>query len=208
MRRALFVLAIASLAAALLAGTSLAKGLTGDATVEGKGLKKAITFNGDSQDDDGFMAFLGQTGVMGSFDGSLPSDWKDQPPTTDLGPRYTITWDLEPFEGPEIHFVQYLYPYAEDGPLVYTPKSARIMNTAIPTGWWEAPIVLRSHLEARGLPENNPAASVAGTAGAPAEAAAESSSTLPYVLLVIVITSALAIGVVAARIRLRPAKAS
>jgi hypothetical protein len=207
MRRALFVIATATLATALFSGGALAKGLTGNAKVEGKGLKKAITFNGDSHEDDGFMAFLGQTGVMGSFDGSSTSDWKDEPPTKDLGPRYTITWDLEQFEGPAVHFVQYLYPYAEDGPVIYAPESARIMQTDTPTGWFEAPSVLRSHLETRGLPENNPIASVAGAAGT-AEAAAESSSMLPYILLIIVITSVLAIGVVAARIRLRPAKAS
>jgi hypothetical protein len=209
MRRALLVIATASLATALFAGGALAKGLTGKAKVEGKGLDKAITFTGDHSDNDGFWPFLDQTGVIAGFDGGTPSSaWKDQPPTGDLGPRYTITWDLEQFEGLNVHFVQYLYPYAEDGPIVYTPKGARIMQTDIPTGWWEAPTVLRSHLEARGLPENNPAASVAGAAGGAAGAAAESSSALPYVLLVIVITSVLAIGVVAARIRLRPAKAS
>jgi hypothetical protein len=205
MRRALFVIATALLATTLFAGGALAKGLTGNARVEGKGLDKAITFTGDDSGDDGFWPFLDQTGVIAGIDGATSaSDWKNEPPTTDLGPRYTITWDLKQFEGPDVHLIQYLYPYAEDGPLVYTPRSARIMQTTIPTGWWEAPTVLRSHLEARGLPANNPVASVAGTAGGTAEA----SSTLPYVLLVIVITSVLAIGVVAARIRLRPAKAS
>src|SRR5687768_5667381 len=85
MRRALFVIATATLATALFAGGALAKGVTGNAKVEGKGLKKAITFNGDSHEDDGFMAFLGQTGVMGSFDGSSTSDWKDEPPTKTWG---------------------------------------------------------------------------------------------------------------------------
>jgi hypothetical protein len=208
MRRALFVIATASIAVAVLAGGALAKGVTGTATVEGEGLDKAITFNGDTHEDDGFMTFVGQTGVFDYSSGAPSSDRKDQPPTTDLGPRYTITWDIEQFEGPNVHLVQYLYPYAEGGPVVFTPQTgARIMGTAVPQGWWEAPIVLRSHLESRGLPEEVPEASAAAGASG-ATQAAETSSTLPYVLLIIVVTSLVAIGLVAARHRPRTAKAS
>lgn len=207
MRRALFGIAIASLAAVVAAGGAVAKGVTGTATVEGKGLKKDITFNGDSHDDDGFMSFLGQTGMMGGIDGSTPSDWKKQPPTDDLGPRYTITWDLEQFEGPNVHVVQYLYPYAEDGPLVFTPKGGEFLHYEIPTGWFEAPLILRSHLEARGLPEANPDALPPSSAGGGAEAAAESSGALPYIL-VAGLAALVMIAFVATRVRLRPAKTS
>ena len=205
MRRALFVIATTSIVV-LMAGGALAKGVTGSATVEGEGLDKAITFNGDSHEDDGFMTFIGQTGVIG-MDSSVSSDYKEGPPTKDLGPRYTITWAVEQFEGPKVHFIQYLYPYADGGPLIHTPEDARILQQDVPTGWWEAPLVLRSHLESRGLPETNPVASVAtGTSGA--AGAAETSSTLPYVLVVIVIASVVAIGLVASRHRPRPAKVS
>jgi hypothetical protein len=207
MRRALFVIATASLVAAVLAGPAVAKGLMGSATVNGKGLKKAITFKGDSHDGDGFFEFLGQTGLIGAIDGSNPSNWKKQPPTDDLGPRYTITWDLDQFEGPSVHVVQYLYPYAEDGPLVYTPKSVRIMQSEVPTGWFEAPSVLRSHLESRGLPDTNPNPAPAAAATDTDDAASESAGALPYVLLV-GIAVLIVIGFVATRARLRPAKAS
>jgi hypothetical protein len=205
MRRALFVIAVIS-SAVLMAGGALAKGITGSATVVGEGLEEAITFNGEGHEDDGFMTFIGQTGVIGNGNYSLSSDWKKGPPTQELGPRYTITWALEQFEGPNVHFIQYLYPYADGGPVVHTPRSARILGGPIPTGWWEAPVVLRSHLESRGLPETNPVASVA--TGKSSSAAAETSSALPFVLVAVVIASLLAIGVIVARGRPRPAKAS
>lgn len=63
-----------------------------------------------------------------------------EPPTDDLGPRYTLTWvmlgppDLPPEER---SVTQHVYPQAEGGALVATPPGQDVWEGAV--GWYRAP---------------------------------------------------------------------
>jgi hypothetical protein len=208
MRRALFLASAALIVVAVTASGALAKGLMGKAKVEGKGLKGPITFRFDEGDhhDDDFFTLIGETGLIDGWNGTTPYDWTDAPPTNDLGTRYTITWDLQQFEGPDVHVVQYLYPYAKDGPLVYTPAGGRVMGSNIPTGWYEAPFALNSHLESLGFPDTDPDAAPRADSGA-TKFAAESSNALAYILAAITV-AVLGLGVMASRRAPRAARSS
>jgi hypothetical protein len=79
-------------------------------------------------------------------------------PTTELGPRYTITYTLP---GPTTRGLrQDLYPYAAGGSVTYTkPGQPFFDGQRTRGGWYVAPARLKETLVALGLPPTAPDAS-------------------------------------------------
>ncbi len=105
-----------------------------------------------------------------------PAQSRTGTPTGDLGPRYHVRYVIdEPPNQPEI--IQHLYPYAADGPVIYTLPGQEFLGSAdgTTTGGWARPDPeLITELQDRGLPETSPV-----TAGAPATDAVRTPSTGP-----------------------------
>jgi hypothetical protein len=98
-------------------------------------------------------------GMLGRF----PKDRR--PPTSDLGPAYTVTYVLSVMDfrsnrpRPET-VVQTLFPFARGGPVTFTPpqrwRPSSGSSTAVTAGWQSFPTQLVDRLEAAGLPEESP----------------------------------------------------
>lgn len=76
----------------------------------------------------------------------------DEPPTDQLGPRFTLTWVMRgpPHLPPEERSViQYVYPYAEGGAVLQTPPGQGIWEGAV--GWYVAPERFRALLISVGV---------------------------------------------------------
>jgi hypothetical protein len=94
--------------------------------------------------------------LSGLLDGGLV---EESAPAGPLGPRYEVTYVIaEPPGQPDV--IQHLYPFAEGGPVVYTPGGQEwfggTAGTA-PAGWFAAGQELMELLTDEGLPITAPA---------------------------------------------------
>ena len=178
MHRALVMtLAIAAL---LTAAPPAQAKIAGTASISGPGIGGPGSGTGDDQAirmDGADYPFL--AGLYVGVDGSK------QPPTDALGPRYTARFVTRMPQGvPEV--VQRLYPFAEEGPLIYTPQGQESIgsrNGPAPSGWFTLRRKLLNELEARGLPETAPAPQQAPAA--PAQPAHSGPSTVVWAALLL-----------------------
>ena len=175
-----------------LAGPAHAKGIQ-SATITGPGLDEPIDLS--PPDGDG-----GDLAALTAFWEAMPGqpqtpELADEAPTGQLGPRYRVTWRL--LTGPDdvTAIRQDLYPYANGGPLVYTPTGQPIFGQSTLGGWREAPVALRDRLRALGVP---------GAGAAPAPSAP--SSRGPPWPVVMVATAALALAGVGGAVAVRRAR--
>ena len=75
-------------------------------------------------------------------------------PSGDLGPRYVAIFTMFGPDGESPKLRQRLYPFAEDGPLVYTPGGQSLFdNPPIDGGWLRAGDNLTALLVNLGVPE-------------------------------------------------------
>jgi hypothetical protein len=209
MRR--LTLLIATFLTALLAaaGAAQAKGVEGSASFNGPGAGGSggggIKFDARDPSDDGFWTLLEETGVMAAVDGTGYQVGGGAPARDALGPRYTLRWRLEQFEGPDVDFVQYVYPYAGGQSWIFTPRSVSLEVGDVPAGWHNTGSnALRYHLESYGLPRTNPEAPTAA-AGRAVEAAAEAESSSAF-LPIAIVTGLIALIVIASRMVPRAAQ--
>jgi hypothetical protein len=145
MRR--IMVAGATLALLLLAALPAQAKVAGEANISGPGLPGGGSINLDGSDGAGWAAFSGllDVGAVGM----------EEPPTKDLGPRYEVVLDVrQPPQTKDI--VQHLYPYAEGGPLLYTPPGQKLLDFQAPSGWAAATTDLMDMLHEAGLPESAP----------------------------------------------------
>ena len=62
-------------------------------------------------------------------------------PTDHLGPRMVLTWDMDhdgSMPGPDVGFVQSLYPFAAGGPLIHTADGQQVYLEPVDGGWHRA----------------------------------------------------------------------
>jgi hypothetical protein len=74
-------------------------------------------------------------------------------PTKNLGTRLVLAWDMDhdgSAPGPDVAFVQWLYPYAPGGPLVHTPNGQEVYLEPVDGGWHRAERRLLSTLRQLG----------------------------------------------------------
>jgi hypothetical protein len=136
--------------------------------------------------------------LSGLLDGGLV---EEAAPPGALGPRYEVTFVIaEPPGQPDVR--QHLYPYAEGGPVVYTPGGQEwfggTAGTA-PVGWFAADQGLMDLLTDQGLPITAPAIESAAAAAPQTEP----SPALPWAIAGL--AALLLAGTVAGLRRVRPA---
>jgi hypothetical protein len=93
--------------------------------------------------------------MSGMFD---PALYLAARPRGALGPRYEVrlVWTV-PKGQPDV--VQHLYPYAKNGPVLYTPPGQEFLasGTGLASGgWYYAPAALMRALHRLGLPKTSP----------------------------------------------------
>lgn len=189
MRRALVM--TAAVVALLIAAPPVQAKITGTASISGPGI---VGGSGTGDDrtirmDGAEYPFLAR--LYAGVDGSK------RPPTDALGPRYTARFITRLPQGiPEV--VQHLYPFAAEGPLIYTPpgqEAIGLRNRTAPSGWFTLRRKLLNELEARGLPETAPAPQQAPAA--PAQTAQSGPS--PVVWATLLLAGLLVLGAAAGR---------
>jgi hypothetical protein len=80
----------------------------------------------------------------------------------ELGPRYLVTYRIHGGGSTAVEIVrQELYPYADGGPVTYTPPGQRIAEGmpwggAISAGWYQSSPKFFDYLVRQGLPETSP----------------------------------------------------
>jgi hypothetical protein len=148
MKRLLLLVAVAALAAPAAA---LAKG-PDEATITGPGLDKAITIKGPEDEGSALMAFAEAAGFFPAVFGQQPSPMLPDRPKGDLGPKYTIEYNVPGPDGGADSIRQDLYPYALPSAVTYTRPGQEIFDMTTTGGWW-SDATLKDRLVALGLPK-------------------------------------------------------
>lgn len=162
---------------ALLAASPAQAKVAGSATISGPGIGGGdggeITMGGT--DGGGFPM------LIGLFDQSSVSSVR---PDGRLGPAYQSRYVIsQPPDQPRIE--QVLYPFAEGGPVVYTPPGQEWfggLDGTARAGWFRAPAELLDELQARGLPSSAAAATAAAAGGTVAASSPQPASPIPWAL--------------------------
>jgi hypothetical protein len=178
MKRLLLVLAFAALA---LPATAFAKG-PDEAKITGPGLDKAIVVSGPEEDGSPMMTFAGATGFFPAVFGQQPDPMLPGRPKGDLGPRYTIEYNVPGPEGKDYSISQDLYPYALPSAVTYMKAGQAIFDMTTVGGWW-ADASLKDQLIALGLPKTAAAAEEAS----PSSAGFFSTGRLGVLVLVLLV---------------------
>lgn len=191
MKRLALTLAIATLA---LPTAALGKGPTA-ATLEGPGIGDGISFTG--YEGTGRLGYLTQaTGFFAAVLGQQPNPMLAARPKGDLGPEYTLTYGV-PGGGSTAKVVQTIYPYAPDGPVMYTAAGQDMFGMKSRGGWFQGAPHLKATLVEAGLPASASSSSSDGSSFP-----APTVSLLVFALLLVGATAVLL------RRRARPAPAA
>jgi hypothetical protein len=159
--RRLILLAIAVVALTVV-GTASGKGPIA-ATIDGPGTGGGITLGGGGDAPVWLGNFADHAGFFPAVFSQTPDPMLDSSPSSDLGPRYTVTYDVPGPNGREDRLVQDLYPYAAGGPVTFTkPGQSFFGRERTRGGWFEAPPALMDTLIEIGLPTTSPTGSSAG----------------------------------------------
>jgi hypothetical protein len=183
MRRLVFVPVLALAAVAVVALPAQAKGPvesgSGQIVITGPGLPSQVELKGkirgfqepgdgfvpmDVGSDGEFTAFLLGSGMLPNYsDSSDPyAGWYVLPPKNlrEVGPAYQLRLNLSG-DGWSESSTRQLYPFAPEGPLVFTPAESvtipsRVTMQNLRGLWWSAPPILLSILQTHGLPRTAP----------------------------------------------------
>ena len=157
MRRALP--AVAALAALLLLpATASAKGPSA-ASISGPGLDHAISIQGYGEGDSSspLGILVEQGGFFAQAFEQTPSSTSRRRPSTQLGPRYVVTYTVPGGSSGDSTLRQDLYPYAGNGPASYMAPNQTLWETQkTPGGWFRGGVQLRQMLVKAGLPARAP----------------------------------------------------
>ena len=146
--------AAAALAFAFSSTSALAKGAS-EATVTGPGLGAGVTLAGEGElGGERLMQLAEAAGFFPALFLTTPNPMRTARPAGELGPRYTITYQLPGPEGGQIDEVrQDLYPYAKPEPVTYVKSGEPYWATEETVGgWYVASSTLKEQLVALGLP--------------------------------------------------------
>lgn len=115
-------------------------------------------------------------------------------PAGDLGPRYTITYNMTLSDRLTGTIVQYVFPYAEPLPITYMPAKQKYWGGQETVGaWYAARIGLRQTLIGLGLPTSGSSQPAAGNdAGTSAVSSPARSIGTPFLAATAVLALALA----------------
>jgi hypothetical protein len=152
--RAALVLALALGIAASTPSPVLAKGGPVKAVITGPGISSPITLRGP--DDSSLLdAIVQESGVLTVALCGTCHERLRQPPTEQLGPRYTVTYTMLRLRGAGAAWdkvVQYVYPLAVPQPVAYLPPGQQFWMQATVGGWFVGRGALRLELQRVGVP--------------------------------------------------------
>jgi hypothetical protein len=152
-RLALLAIAVAGFA---LAATAYAKGPVA-ATIDGPGTGGGISIGRGGDAPVWLGTIAQQSGLFPAVFARTPDPMLETRPKGDLGPRYTVTYNLPGPNGSENRIGQDLYPYAPQGPVTYTAPGQRFFGTrSTHGGWYQAAPALKDTLVKAGLPKTAP----------------------------------------------------
>jgi hypothetical protein len=146
------LLVLAALAALVLPTAALAKG-PDEAKITGPGLAKAIVISGPEEEGSPMMAFAEAAGFFPAAFGQQPNPMEPSRPKGDLGPRYTIEYNVPGGDGESWTLKQDLYPYAQPSAVTYMKPGQTIFDMTTIGGWWSN-ATLKDQLVALGLPKS------------------------------------------------------
>jgi hypothetical protein len=151
------LLAYAMFAALLvLPATAQAKGPVA-ATIDGPGTGGGISIGRGGDTPVWIGTIAQQSGLFPAVFPATPDPMLEAQPPGDLGPRYTVTYNLPGPNGQENRIRQDLYPYAPKGPVTYTAPGQRFFGTqSTHGGWYQAAPALKYTLVKAGLPRTAP----------------------------------------------------
>jgi hypothetical protein len=161
-RLALILIALGAMA---LPATAAAKEPT-SVSIDGPGLDRAIVITGGGGSGGGtpFAQLVEAAGFFPATFGQQPSPMLADRPRGDLGPRYTLTYEMPSPAGGSDRIVQHVYPYADSAPVTFTPAGQPFFGVEQTAGgWYRADAILRDQLVDAGLPPQ-PAADPAPSA--------------------------------------------
>ncbi len=130
-----------------LAAPALAKGVIEVTVQADDGTVKTLTGDGAALD------LAVSSHVHDAAFGTDPSIAMTDPPSGDLGPRFSLQWDL----GFEVPLRQVAYPLAKDGPVTYVPSGQRLNGDPDSSinrtsgGWFQADAELITAIESIGF---------------------------------------------------------
>jgi hypothetical protein len=172
MRRFVPIVGLAVLLVALAPTAALAKAPSA-VSIDGPGIDGGIDIDAGGRDVGGVSVVDSTVSRLGEHTGLLELGFADfgdhaaglaeQQPDGDLGPEYRIEWTVPNSAGTADTFVQRLYPYAEAGPVTYTPPGQSYMGVVTLSGWYVGGSELRAALTEVGVPEQPPATGPAAT---------------------------------------------
>lgn len=181
MRRRLVVAGIALVVASIVS-SAWGKGGPVKATLKGPGLDEPVTFGGGERGGRKIMMLVERSGLFPALYIQYPSPMEYQRPTKELGPRYTLNYVIPAPAPGSATVIQYVYPYAQGGPVTHTPAgqpvgghdgdNGRSLQTE--GGWYQARSHLKSTLVSAGLPSAPPRSATESTA-----ATSESTAVWP-----------------------------
>jgi len=146
------LLLLVPLALVALAGPAPAKGPSGG-ELHGGGLDAPIVI-GFGEGTPGGDRLIEDVGFFDATFGQIPTRMLDDAPTTDLGPKLTLTWTVPGPTGVDDVIVQDVYPYAEGGPVTYTEPGQPFFGVERTVGgWFRSPARLVDALQELGLPD-------------------------------------------------------
>src|SRR6266581_5389580 len=172
-RRILVTASIAVLGLAF-AATAAAKGPSA-AKIEGPGLASPLVLEGDGEGPGSPLGdFTQQAGFFPAMFGQSPDPMLRVRPTTDLGPRYRVTYTVPGPDNTADTISQDLYPYSRRGPLTFMQAGQLFFGREhTQGGWYRADPTLKALLVEEGLPAHAPAVTPrASRAGFPSRAVA------------------------------------
>ena len=176
-------LAMTTPAIALMLATSASAKIPGEVEVTGPGGVDLRLVGDDAFEFPELAGFLGVRTEIAE-------------PRGELGPRYTLHYVA--YQPPR-EVVQHLYPFAEEGPMLYTPHGqnwATGPNGEAPSGWARAEYALMELLASYGFPTPAPA-----PAPQPGPVTAPGPATAPILWALLVLGGLLGIAA-AAELRL------
>jgi len=164
------------------------------ATIGGPGLDAPIVLNAIDNAGDGetITSLTEETGFWATtfvIDATVVDKNRlDARPAGELGPRYTIAYDIGGGASQPL-LRQDLYPFAAAGPVTYAPPKQPLFEGQLSRGgWYHAPAGLTSRLVALGVPEPKPAPTAEPAAAPrpvqPAHQAAD-APVLPIVVAIV-----------------------
>jgi hypothetical protein len=147
-----------ALCALVLPAAALAKGPTA-ATITGPGLAKPLKLGGRTgwRPGSAMEALVRYGGFFQVAWGGQPNRTLWKSPTRHLGRRYRVVYLVPGPSGRDDRIRQDLYPFAQGGPVTYTPAGQRFFGTKRTLGgWFRAQRQLTRALVAAGLPRPVP----------------------------------------------------